>query len=143
MQSPSATETAADDTSADRASATGTALAFARAVAAQDWRALLDLLAPDVDFHGLTPRRAWTAPDAAGVVDDVILGAWFVPGEDVVEDLVGVAVAPVGARIRVGYRLRVSTPDGPHVVEQQAYLQAHDGRIGWLRILCSGFQPGR
>lgn len=31
--------------------------------------------------------------------------------------------------------------DGPFVVEQQAYLEVRDGRIGWMRVLCSGFRP--
>jgi hypothetical protein len=26
-------------------------------------------------------------------------------------------------------------------VEQQAYLSERDGRIGWLRVLCSGYRP--
>ena len=44
-------------------------------------------------------------------------------------------------RQRVGYRLSVSNPDGRFLVEQQAYLCARDGRIGWMRVLCSGFRP--
>jgi hypothetical protein len=28
-------------------------------------------------------------------------------------------------------------------VEQQAYLEERNGRIGWMRVLCSGFQPAR
>jgi hypothetical protein len=35
---------------------------------------------------------------------------------------------------------RVTTPDGPHLVEQQAYYSADD-RIHYLRVLCSGFRP--
>jgi len=35
----------------------------------------------------------------------------------------------------------VSTPDGPHLVEQQAYYSTTDGRISWMRVLCSGFRP--
>lgn len=26
-------------------------------------------------------------------------------------------------------------------VEQQAYLSGRDGRIGWTRVVCSGFRP--
>ena len=29
------------------------------------------------------------------------------------------------------------------LVEQQAYLSARDGRIGWMRVLRSGFRPAR
>jgi hypothetical protein len=44
-------------------------------------------------------------------------------------------------RERVGYRLSVANPDGRFVVEQQAYVAERDGRIGWMRVLCSGFRP--
>jgi hypothetical protein len=35
---------------------------------------------------------------------------------------------------------RVTTPDGTFLVEQQAYYGVDNGRISWLRILCSGFR---
>jgi hypothetical protein len=44
-------------------------------------------------------------------------------------------------RDRVAWRFAVSTPDGPHLVEQQAYYSTTDGRISWMRVLCSGFRP--
>jgi hypothetical protein len=47
----------------------------------------------------------------------------------------------VGDRERVGYRFRVRNPDGLFVVEQQAYLSGSDGRIEWMRVVCSGFRP--
>ena len=46
----------------------------------------------------------------------------------------------VGDRERVGYRFSGRNPDGRFVVEQQAYLSERDGRIGWMRALCSGFR---
>ena len=30
--------------------------------------------------------------------------------------------------------------DGQFVVEQQAYYMQRDGRISWMRVLCSGFR---
>jgi hypothetical protein len=44
-------------------------------------------------------------------------------------------------RDRVAWRFAVTTPDGPHLVEQQAYYSTTDGRISWMRVLCSGFRP--
>ena len=44
-------------------------------------------------------------------------------------------------RARIRDRFGVSNPDGDFVVEQQAYLSERDGRIGWMRVLCSGFRP--
>ena len=43
-------------------------------------------------------------------------------------------------REHVSYRFSVHTPDGHHLVEQQAYLMVDDGRISWLRMMCSGFR---
>jgi hypothetical protein len=42
---------------------------------------------------------------------------------------------------RVGYRFSVRNPDGRFLVEQQAYLTPRDGRIGWMRVVCSGYRP--
>ncbi len=44
-------------------------------------------------------------------------------------------------RQTVSYRFRGHNDDGPFLVEQQAYLTEEDGRIAWMRVLCSGFRP--
>jgi hypothetical protein len=64
---------------------------FARALAAKDFGRVAELLDPEVDFRGMTPRRFWEAS-----------------GRD-------------------------------H--ERQAYYSTTDGRISWMRVLCSGFRP--
>jgi hypothetical protein len=51
-----------------------------------------------------------------------------------------VETAAIGDRHRVGYRFKVTNPQGEHLVEQQAYLEFHGERIGWLRVLCGGYQ---
>jgi hypothetical protein len=113
---------------------------FVRAVAAKDRDELRQVLAGDVDFKGLTPRRFWEGASAEEVIE-VLLGSWFEP-EDVVEE---VAAVEQGDDIedvkRVGYRFRLVTPSGPHVVEQQAYYRESGDRMGYLRVVCSGFQP--
>jgi hypothetical protein len=38
-------------------------------------------------------------------------------------------------------RIRVRNPDGLFLVEQQVYLEERDGKIGWMRSVCSGFRP--
>ena len=112
---------------------------FARALAARDADALLDLLHPEVDFRGMTPNRTWEAGDPAAVVG-ILLGRWFEPSDEVraVERVESDAFAD---RERVGYRFRVTNARGDFLVEQQAYLGERDGRIGWMRVLCSGFRP--
>ena len=47
----------------------------------------------------------------------------------------------VADRERVGYRFSVTNPDGDFLVEQQAFLAPRDGRIGWMRVVCSGYRP--
>jgi hypothetical protein len=113
---------------------------FAVSLANKDRDALVDLLADDIDFRAMTPSRVWDATSPAEIVDDVILGRWFEPS-DHIDALESLEIAEVGGRSRVGYRLSVRNADGTHLVEQQAYFAESDGRIGWLRIMCSGFQP--
>ena len=113
--------------------------AFARAVADKDRAALDALLAPDVDFRGMTPRRYWEASDPAGVLD-VLFDNWFEP-QDMIRSAEISAGDPVEDTESVGYRFHVDTPDGAHTVAQQVYYRVEDGRISYLRVMCSGFRP--
>jgi len=112
---------------------------FARAFAGKDVARIRELLHPEVDFKGLTPSRSWEAGDADAVVE-ILFGSW-VEESDQVEALEAVESDSVADRERVGYRCSVTNPDGRFVFEQQAYLSARDGRIGWMRVVCSGFRP--
>lgn len=49
---------------------------FAEAIAAKDAEEITSLLAPDVDFKALTPRKFWEASTPAEVVD-VLFDNWF------------------------------------------------------------------
>jgi hypothetical protein len=111
---------------------------FAHAVAAKDRDRVRALLHPEVDFRGMTPGRFW---EGAGP-DDLLatLDQWF-EDSDVIEGVDAIETDGFADRERVGYRLRVRNGDGLHLVEQQAYLSERDGRIGWLRIMCTGFRP--
>jgi hypothetical protein len=112
---------------------------FAEALARKDFATVKSLLHPEIDFRGLTPRRHWEA----GNPDDVIQGIlrqWF-EDSDHIEELLQVDTDGFADRERVGYRFRVRNPDGVFEVEQQAYVEERDGKIGWMRVLCSGFRP--
>lgn len=113
---------------------------FVHAIAERDRLALEALLRPDVDFRGLTPGRSWEAGSPADVVK-VLLDHWF-EETDHIEAITrlerGEDVADVK---RVGYRFDVTNDGGPQTVEQQAYYRVSDGRLSYLRILCSGFRP--
>ena len=124
----------------DAASASGLAHRFTSALAARDAAALRSLFGCEVDFRALTPGRVWETQDPDALIDDVILGSWFEPG-DVIQRIESVQHGQVGTRTRIGYRLRVQNPGRTFTVEQQAFLDLVDGKITWLRMLCSGFVP--
>jgi hypothetical protein len=115
--------------------------AFAQALSRKDFDEVTRLLHPEVDFRGLTPGRMWEASDAHTVVESV-LKIWFDPSDEL-DHLVSTETDTFADRARVGYRLEGHNPDGPFVVEQQAYYGERDGRIGWMRVMCSGFRPRR
>ena len=112
---------------------------FARAVAAKDAAAMKALLAPDVDFKGLTPGRVWEATSAEEVAR-VFFDSWFEPS-DIIEGLVDVSTGDdVADTHHVSYRLDLRNDAGEQVAEQQAYFRTDEGRISHLRVLCSGFR---
>jgi hypothetical protein len=113
---------------------------FATAVAGKDTAALTELLAPDVDFKALTPRKFWDGSAPADVLD-ALFAHWF-DDDDRIDALVAMTSHdPVEDTEHCSYRLAITTPDGPHTVEQQAYFRTVDGRISYLRVLCSGYRP--
>ncbi len=111
---------------------------FAEALGAKDFEVIAGLLDPAIDFRGLTPRRNWEAGDPAEV--GAILRQWFEPS-DRIDEIVEIEEGGISDRGRVAYRFRGENEDGPFVVEQQAYFTERDGRIDWMRVLCSGFRP--
>jgi hypothetical protein len=121
---------------------TGSDLAhrFAAALATRDATALRSLFGSELDFRGLTPGNVWEAATPDALVNDVILGAWFEPG-DVIGRIESVQSGQVGSRTRIGYRFLVTNASGSYTVEQQAFLDLAGGKITWLRVLCSGFVP--
>jgi hypothetical protein len=112
---------------------------FAHAVAAKDADRIRSLVHPEVDFRGMTPSRNWEAGDADALLE-ILLGCWF-EGSDEIQSVEAVESDSFADRERVGYRFAVRNPDGLHLVEQQAYIGERDGRIGWMRVVCSGFRP--
>ena len=112
---------------------------FVKAFAAKDFAGAGELLDPEIDFRALTPNRAWEASGAEAVVSEVLV-SWL-EESDHVDELVDVENSGVADRARVAFRLRGHNDDGPFVLEQQAYYTEREGRIDWLRMLCSGMRP--
>ncbi len=100
---------------------------------------MLNLMHAEVEFRGMTPGRSWEANDREAVLA-IFLENWFEEADEI-EALERLDCDNFADRQRVGYRLSVRNPDGRFLVEQQAYLSDRDGRIGWMRVLCSGFRP--
>jgi hypothetical protein len=113
---------------------------FVAALAARDAVALRSLFGSEVDFRGLTPGHVWEACTPDELIDGVILGSWFGPG-DQIQRVESVQAGQVGTRIRIGYQLRVQNADGMFALEQQAFADLTDGKITWMRVLCSGGVP--
>jgi ketosteroid isomerase-like protein len=113
--------------------------AFAYAIARRDFGELRDLLHPDVELRALTPGRTWKPAGHDAAVD--VLRTWF--GDCLIDQVERVDATAVGDRSHVAYRFSGQRPDGPFVIEQQAYFTDRDGRIDSIRILCSGFRTPR
>jgi hypothetical protein len=112
---------------------------FADALATKDFDAIEQLLAPDVDFKGLTPGRFWEAHERSVVVRDV-LQQWF-EDDDKLEAVLDSNSGSIGDRESIKYRMKGQNGDGPFEVEQQAYYETDGERITMMRVLCSGFRP--
>ena len=109
------------------------------AIVAQDLSRAASLLHPEIDFRAMTPRKVWEADGPAEI--EAIFRKWFAsPGEEI-HSIEATESATIQDATRVGWTVRISDADGPSVFEQQAYVRERDGRIGWLRVMCSGWRP--
>lgn len=139
MQQSSATERPPMSRAADAVSDTALGPKFAQALGRKDFAELMSLVAPQIDFRGLTPGRAWEAMDADAVVGG-ILRQWFEDADEI-EEIVSIDEDGFADRQRVSYRFHGHNADGPFVVEQQVYYTESNGQINYMRVLCSGFRP--
>ncbi len=113
--------------------------AFVDAIIRKDRVGLMGVLAPTVEFRGLTPGRAWEASDPQGVAE-IVFGPWFEP-TDHVREVLEVTTGTVADRQRLAYRFLMDSDGGPCVVEQHGFFDAVDGRIVRLSMMCSGYRP--
>jgi hypothetical protein len=112
---------------------------FARALASKNSERIRELMQPDVEFRALTPKRAWEANGPEEVLS-IVFGHWFEDSDEILA-LEALETDSFADRERVGYRLSLRNPEGEFLLEQQAYISDRDGRIGWMRVLCSGYRP--
>ena len=110
---------------------------FVAAIAKRDREGLKALLADDVDFKGLTPSLFWRAENPDDV-EAIVFDHWFEEME--VTAIPVLRTDDVAGINQIGYRFDVDTRLGPRVVEQQAYYKVKQGRITFVRLVCSGFR---
>lgn len=112
---------------------------FLDAILALDFSSIQSLVDEDIDFRAMTPSRVWEAEGPAGVRD--VLRGWFEHPERAVEGVEAIEPSSVADTLKVGWRVHGQGADGPFLYEQQAYVREHNGRIVWLRIMCTGPRP--
>ena len=112
---------------------------FVKALAEKDANRLHDVIHPEIDFRGMTPNKWWEAKSADELVS-ILLESWFEDDERI-EGVEHLETDGFADRDRVGYRFAVENSEGRYLVEQQAYIEARDGKIGWMRVLCAGYRP--
>jgi hypothetical protein len=118
---------------------TGIAGALVDAIVARDVSRAVELLHPEIDFRAMTPNRIWEGEGPAGV--EAVLRAWFEDPDEEIHAIEATEPVTLGGTLRVGWLVRISDADGPHLFEQQAYVRERDGLIGWMRVICSGWVP--
>jgi hypothetical protein len=110
---------------------------FAKALAAKDEAGVRAVMTADLDFRAMTPGRFWEAHSHDELID-VLFGDWLEPSDEVVA-LLSTTAGTVSTRHHVAYRLRLRNADGDSLMEQQMYYDVVGDRIGWARVMCSGF----
>jgi hypothetical protein len=109
------------------------------AIVARDFLRAVGNLAPDVDFRAMTPNRIWEARDPAAVEE--ILRTWFADPDEEIASIEPTRTEAVEDTVRIGWRVRGSDAEGSFVFEQLAYVRESEGKVTWLRAICSGPRP--
>ena len=112
---------------------------LADAVVARDFARIRELLHTEIDFRGMTPTRLWVADGPAGVEETFC--TWLEHPEREVDRIEPTDRITIQDTARVGWLVHGRNAQGPFTFEQQAYVREQDGRIVWLRVMCTGPRP--
>lgn len=118
---------------------TGTAGLLADAIVDLDFERIRGLLDPDIDFRGMTPKKVWEADGPAEV--ESAMRQWFQNPVREVEAVEATEPTRVHDTWRVGWLVSGHEADEAFSFEQQAYVRENEGRIVWLRVMCTGPRP--
>ena len=113
--------------------------AFVDAISARDFDRVRGLLSHAIDFRAMTPSRIWESDGPDEVIS--VLRQWLADPDEQIDSVEPTEPAQVQDTARVGWRVRGRNADGPMVYEQQAYVREQDGKVAWLRVICSGPRP--
>lgn len=111
--------------------------AFVDAIVAADFDRLEALLAPNVRFRALIPRKYQQASTAAGA--RALVEDWFSGTEH--RELLGSTADLVGDRLALGYRLELVEAGERRIVEQHVAAAVDGRQFRDLALVCSGFRP--
>lgn len=131
-----------------------------RALSKGAFDSLPRLFHPEVHLQGLTPGRFNEAKGETAIEEVTeIFKLWFFEDDDRLDSVEWCDVRPVGrnGRYKLSFGLRGKSPgmcdwyrvaklrDLPDetdwIVEQEAYYDVRDGKIGWMILLCGGYHP--
>ena len=102
---------------------------------AADWDAAARLLAPEVEFRGLTPKKFFELSSREAVIDQY--RKWFEAGT--LDRVEGFEDGAVEQRLRMRYRVFWTNAEAqPFSFEQTVYYEADDRGITWISLMCSG-----
>jgi hypothetical protein len=111
---------------------------FIAGIHGRDWDIVDACLAPDVRFRAVVPnetRPFRDYPDAAAVIEQ--LRRWFDDADPL--DLIETAVGTLVDQLQIRYRFTGHNEDGDFVIEQTVFAEMREGRLGTIRLVCSGF----
>ncbi len=104
---------------------------------AKDWNGVTAMLAPNVHFRGVTPKKFLEFDDRAEVVEQY--RKWYDAQIDGVEDFEDGAIEQ---RRRMRYSVYWTNEEAQKMVfEQAVYYESDDTGITWIELMCSGHLP--
>jgi hypothetical protein len=113
---------------------------FVDAVVARDFAGARELLHEEIDFRAMTPNVIWEADGPADV--EATLREWLADPDEEIHSIEAVEPCVVEDTTRLGWIARGTNSDGHEMVfEQLAYAREREGKVGWLRVVCSGPRP--
>ncbi|HXV61464.1 MAG TPA: nuclear transport factor 2 family protein [Vicinamibacteria bacterium] len=124
----------------DTSVASDPAARFLDALGRRDFDALSSLLAPDIWFRALLPRKLYDLDNRRDAI--ATLRTWFGGGADF--QVLETDHHSLASREYIRYRFLLRpdwAPEQWHVIEQVGFFRVKEGSISRLDLVCTGFLP--